>query len=53
MLIYLTVRSAWTGPLAPACFARTGWDTSPASLALLALTVLLHATQVYQSLWNI
>ena len=48
----LTVRLAWTGPPAQARFARTGWDTSPASLSLLAslaslaLTVLLHATQV-------
>ena len=49
MLIILTVGSAWTGPPALAGFASTGWDTSS---ALLALKVLLHATQVYQCLWN-
>ena len=46
----MLVRSAWTGP--PARYARTGWDTSLALLApfaLLALTVLLNATPVYQS----
>ena len=41
---------AWTGPPAPACYARTGWDTCPASLAPLALKVLLNVTQIYQSL---
>ena len=44
----LTVQSVWTAPPAPACFARTGWDISPAKLALLASlapTVLLNATQ--------
>ena len=47
------MRSAWTGPQAPARFAHTGWDTYPASLALLtllALTVLLHATWKFKSL---
>ena len=43
------MRLPWTGPPALACFARTGWDTSP---ALIALTVLLHATEVYQSMCN-
>ena len=37
-------------------FTLTGCDNSPALLApltLLSLMVLLHATQVYQSLWKI
>ena len=33
--------SEWTGPLALAHFAHTGWDTCPASLAKLALFPLL------------
>ena len=40
MLVQLT----WTGPPALACYARTGWDTSPASLAPNTLTVLLNTT---------
>ena len=49
---FLTVQSAWTGPPAPALFAYTGWDTCPASLALLAsfaLKVLLYTTQRVKS----
>ena len=52
----MLVRSAWTGPPAPARYARTGWDTCPASLAplaSLALKILLNATRIYQSLWTI
>ena len=39
------MRLAWKGPRARACFACTGFDTSLAPLTLLALTVLLNATQ--------
>ena len=49
----MLVQSARTGPPAPARYARTGWDTCPASLAPLAsltLKVLLNATRIYQSL---
>ena len=43
--IYITVQLAGTGPSAPAQFASTGWDTFPALIALLALKVLVNATQ--------
>ena len=43
----LVKKSAWTGPPAPARHTPTGWDTSPASIAL---TVLLNTTPTYQSL---
>ena len=55
----MSVWSAWTGPLAPAHYACTGWDTFPASLASLAplalldmvtFEVSLKTTQMYQSL---
>ena len=52
----MLVLSAWTGPPAMAHYARTGLDTCPAflaPLALLTLKVLLNATQINQSLWNI
>ena len=52
----MLVRLAWTGPPAPAPYARTGWDACPVSLALLALLavkVLMNATRIYQNLWNI
>ena len=54
----MLVRSAWTGHPAPAHYARTGSDTCPASLApiaslaSLAIKVLLNATRIYQSLWT-
>ena len=40
------MRSAWTCPPDPACFAHTGWDTCP---ALLTLKVLLNATRKVKS----
>ena len=33
-----------------ACYAYTGWDTYPASLALLTLIILWNIAQIYQRL---
>ena len=41
---------AWTGPPALARFTSIGWNTCPASLALLVLKVLLNATRKVKTL---